>query len=157
MSRNKTDTTTQRAKIDKYKRVPEGERVLVSLPLSYKQKKADGTVVTLQKSIVKLKEGTAKQFNLTVLPDTELAERPNAGAKGTKSFKVVLEDRVTIGGAEVKTLSVPVPGGVKVSEFFKWAKTLPKAVAIITPGGRKLGFKIDVTDDVDGPLPDNKV
>jgi len=157
MSRNKTDGTAQRPKIDKYKRVPEGERVLVALPLSYRQKQADGTQKSFTKAIVKIKEGTAREFNLTILPDTELAERPNAGAKGTKSFKVVLETRKVIGGAEVKTLSVPVPGGVKVSEFFKWAKSLPGTTAIITPGGRKLGFKIDVTDDVDGPLPDNKV
>lgn len=157
MSRNKTDTTSTPPKIDKYKRVPEGERVLVSLPLSYKVKKSDGSITSHTKAICKIKEGTVDELNLAVLPDSELADHPNAGAKGTKSFKVVLKTRKVIGGAEVKTLSIPVPGGVKVSTFFAWAKTLSGVNAIITPGGRKLGFRVDLTDDVDGPLPDNQV
>lgn len=133
-------------KTDKYKRVPEGERVLISLPIKGAGKGNTGTAV-----LSLMKEGTANFLGLKPADDLIRGKGKSylRGAKGTKSYVLLLDKRQNIGGATVQTLSIPVTGGVGLSEFYKWAKTLAsKGVnGIKTPAGRQYRFKIDLSDD----------
>lgn len=63
------------------------------------------------------------------------------GAKGTKSFTLFLASRTTVGGAPVVSLDFPVPGDVKVLEFYKWAKGFGKVAGIRTPDGMSYYWK----------------
>lgn len=132
--------------LNKYKRVPEGERVLISLPIKGAGKGNTGTSI-----LSLMKEGTADFLGLKPA-DTLVKGKGKAylrGAKGTKSYVLLLDKRTTIGGAEVQTLSIPVTGGVGLNEFYTWAKTLSgKGVnGIRTPAGRQYRFKINLSDD----------
>lgn len=132
--------------LNKYKRVPEGERVLISLPIKGAGKGNTGTAI-----LSLMKEGTANFLGLK--PADSLVRGKGKsylrGAKGTKSYVLLLGKRQTIGGAEVENLSIPVTGGVGLNEFYIWAKTLTGkgVVGIKTPAGRQYRFKIDLSDD----------
>ena len=128
--------------INKFKRVPEGERVLVKLDIDDKEK---GDVVS------RMKEGTASLLGLKAITGIPKGQKGGflRGAKGTKSFVLKLKERKTVGGAQVQRLHIPVPGTVGVDEFFKWAQKFRSkgVVGIITPHGVSYGFGIDLSDD----------
>lgn len=100
----------------------------------YKLKIGSNTVVS------RLKISTGNHLGLK-REETLLKGKKNreiTGAKGTKSFKLVLKKAVTIDGVRIQTLSFPVSGKVRVIDFYAYAKKTfgSKGVgAIITPDG----------------------
>lgn len=90
--------------------------------------------------VSRLKQSTGNHLGLTKAPDL-VAGKKNAikrGSKGTKSFKLVLKNAVTLDGVRVQELSFPVDGKVTVKAFYSYAKGTfnGKGVgAIITPDG----------------------
>ncbi|MFB2833482.1 hypothetical protein [Floridanema evergladense] len=78
--------------------------------------------------IIRVKQGTAKALGLD--PLSELPEGKTGkngvkyfkrGAKGTKSFTLVLKTPTEVGGVTVKTVDLPVPSSLSVTEFYKYA------------------------------------
>jgi hypothetical protein len=85
---------------------------------------------------IRMKSGTASFLGLKVA-EIEKGKRNSIlrGAVGTKSFTVYLRKRANVGGAAVVSLAVPVPGDVKVLDFYKWAKAIGKLAGMRTPNG----------------------
>lgn len=119
---------------------PKGARVIVELKIK------DSTKAGTTKGIVsRMKSGTATYLGLpklTGIPKGKNGKSPLRGSKGTKSFKLVLKDKVDINGTKVKTLSIPVPGTVSLDEFYAWAGDFKAkgVIAIVSPNGQSYGI-----------------
>ena len=126
----------------KNKRVPEGERVIIELKITNSGKK---------KVLSRLKEGTAQFLGLKPVDELPKGKGKSylRGAQGTKSYALLLDKPRTIGGATVERLYVPVPGFIKLAEFYAYAKSLGgRGVnGFVSPNGRSYRFKIDTSDD----------
>lgn len=84
----------------------------------------------------RVKSGTADFLGLKVQEiEKGKGNTIKRGAKGTKSFTIYFKRRATVGGSSVVSLDFPVPGGVKVIDFYKWAKGFGKLAGIRTPDG----------------------
>lgn len=105
--------------------LPNGKRVIVQPTIGGK------------KRTVRMKQSTAQFLGLE--PVTSLIEgKKNSikrGAKGTKSFTLLLKQKVKVGGASVKTLAYPVPGEVTLKMFYSYARKLPNVIGIVSPQG----------------------
>lgn len=153
MAQDTTDGKKPTTK-DKYKRVPEGERVLVELDINDKATTPASPYATGSapaKILSRVKEGTAQVLGLKVV--TELVKGKGKaylrGAKGTKSYTLFLKQETEVGGAKVWTLALPVPGVVSVAEFYAYAKSklAGKITGFRTPWGVSYRFGIDTSDD----------
>jgi hypothetical protein len=133
---------------DKYKRVPEGERVIIILDLVDKDEKGKTQAKTV---VSRMKEGTAKFLGLSPAKGIQRSEKKGVirGSKGSKSFVLLLNKPANIGGATVQTLSVPVPSTVGLVDFYAYAQKFKgKGVTgIRTPNGVSYRFGIDTSDD----------
>jgi hypothetical protein len=84
----------------------------------------------------RMKSGTAAFLGLKPQdPEKGKGYSIKRGAMGTKSFTLLLKKKQTVGGAGVVSLDVPVPGNVKVLEFYKYAKGRNNVAGIRTPDG----------------------
>jgi hypothetical protein len=124
----------------KKQRSPSGNRVMVELKIK------DATKAGTTKGVTsRLKSGTAKFLGLpalTGIPKGKNGKSPLRGSKGTKSFKIVLKDKVDVNGTKVKTLSIPVPGTVGLDEFYTWATQFKDkgVIGIVSPNGVSYGI-----------------
>ncbi|MEL6229575.1 MAG: hypothetical protein AAFR24_06660 [Cyanobacteria bacterium J06627_3] len=87
--------------------------------------------------LIRLKSGTAELLNLKAT--TKLVKgkggRIKRGVKGTKSYTLFLRNRTVVGGAEVVSVDIPVPGGVKVEHMYNWGQNQPALAGLRTPWG----------------------
>lgn len=109
---------------------PKGRRVLVKMEIPGGGKGGQKDATTDTKTVIlRVKAGTAEHLDLTPLdklPEgktstTTGVKHYRRGAKGTKSFTLILKAAATVGGVSVKTLDLPVPSTLSVSEFYEYA------------------------------------
>jgi len=104
--------------------LPDGSRVYVKVKIGGKVRAC------------RMKSGTAQFLGLKPQdPEKGKGTSIKRGAKGTKSFTLLLKKATRVGGASVVTLDVPVPGEVKVLDFYKYAKGRGGVAGIRTPDG----------------------
>lgn len=104
--------------------LPDGNRVYVKVKIGGKVRAC------------RMKSGTAQFLGLKPQdPEKGKGTSIKRGAKGTKSFTLLLKKATRVGGASVVTLDVPVPGEVKVLDFYKYAKGRNGVAGIRTPDG----------------------
>lgn len=104
--------------------LPDGSRVYVKVKIGGKVRAC------------RMKSGTAQFLGLKPQdPEKGKGTSIKRGAMGTKSFTLLLRKATRVGGASVVTLDVPVPGDVKVLDFYKYAKGRGGVAGIRTPDG----------------------
>lgn len=101
--------------------------------------------------MIRMKKTTGDYFGLKEIPRADLesimktktskgGRSTPRGARGTKSFTVVLKKPASVGGSSgTKTLSVPMPGTIGILEFMYVLDKFPKKTNIRgfrTPNGR---------------------
>lgn len=102
----------------------------------------------------RMKAGTAKFLGLEVAPiEKGKGSSIKRGAMGTATFTLILQQRFKVGGAVVSTLAHPVPGDVKVTEFYNYAKNYGRVAGIRTPDGISYYWK-DVQTGIAAAIPD---
>lgn len=89
---------------------------------------AKDTTTDTKTVILRVKAGTANALDLKALdklPDGKTdkngVKHYRRGAKGTKSYTLILKQPTLIGGVTVKTVDLPVPSSLSVSEFYEYA------------------------------------
>ncbi len=108
---------------------PNGKRVLCKLTINNGGKGGPkDTTTSADEVIIRVKQGTAKALGLeplAELPEGKTGKNGTVffkrGAKGTKSFKLILKNPTEVGGVTVKTVDIPVPQTLSVREFYKFA------------------------------------
>ncbi|HEY9762800.1 MAG TPA: hypothetical protein V6D07_09750 [Trichocoleus sp.] len=104
---------------------PNGNRVIVAPTIGGK------------KRYCRCKSGTATLLGLAATTDIPKGKRDAVirGAKGTKSYTLFLKKAESVGGATVRSVDFPVPGEVKLRDFYKWAKSKGKLAGMRSPDG----------------------
>jgi hypothetical protein len=104
--------------------LPDGNRV-------YVKPKIGGKV-----RACRMKSGTAEFLGLKPQPiEKGKGDSIKRGSMGTKSFTLLLKRETRVGGANVVSLAHPVPGDVKVLDFYRYAKGKSAVAGIRTPDG----------------------
>ncbi|MEM0978873.1 MAG: hypothetical protein AAGH78_01230 [Cyanobacteria bacterium P01_H01_bin.58] len=116
--------------------LPNGSRVTTTIKIGGKNR------------LCRVKAGTVEALGLTPATKLVLGKRGRIkrGAKGTKSYTLYFRAPTEVGGATVKTVDLPVPGEVKVTDMYNWGVKQGILAGMRTPWGISY-FWSDRTDE----------